>query len=165
MRMAASINSSFDFSNTDSLSDDDFSVSSPSSLRRRRYSTSVSPEVDKALIQFILTPSGKLFWQLCRGREVLFGKPGSKERRKVRDRRLYLVKLQQESPDSFLEICCECGAIDNNKKSVKQPPKQALKKPLPRPVLPPSPLKRRKKPLPVLTTMAAFSSSHSMASM
>jgi hypothetical protein len=80
--------------------------------RGRRRKNTLDEQIDKALLSILLSPSRLLkFGNVCRGQESIFGEPNSVERKKVRNRRDYLLNLQQEDPEAFLELAKGFGFL------------------------------------------------------
>jgi hypothetical protein len=87
------------------------SLASASSRVQFRYKSSVSVDTDKALLQLLLSNDRHAqFFRVCRGKEDLFGWPNTAFRKKVRNRRSVLIKLQKDSPNRFIELCNQLDA-------------------------------------------------------
>lgn len=97
-----------------------------------RNNASVSVATDKALVELLNSPQGKLpFHVACESREDLFGGWRTKKRKSVYNRRAQLLKLQRENQDEF-DVLVELYkniSIDDNGTPQTTPDKSAASPP------------------------------------
>jgi hypothetical protein len=78
----------------------------------RTNSKSISRATDTALLKNLSTPEKySKFAQVCNTNLELFGTPGSALRKKVQNRRRFLLRLEETDPKAFAELLTESGIL------------------------------------------------------
>lgn len=86
----------------------------------------LSEEANCSILQSIVEPNKSRFTKFCNSNPETFGTPNSPFRRKVQNRRQYLIALKEKDPIKFAKQCLKYGVLGRN---TPQQPKVVAKEP------------------------------------